>query len=114
MKIKDIVELLQATHLTPHMPDDNNFQFAFASDLMSDVLTLQNNNVLLITGLNNVQALRTAYMSDIHCVIIARNKTVTNEMLNLANELQIHIIQSAYTVFRISGILYSNDLKPIY
>ncbi len=114
MRIKDIIDLLEATHLTPELPDNNSFNYAFASDLMSEVLTLENNNILLITGLNNVQSLRTAYMADIHCIILARNKQASDEMLNLAKELQIHIIQSSYTMFRISGILYSNNLKPVY
>ena len=57
---------------------------AFASDLMSDVLTVKSDNLVLLTGLVNIQTLRTAEMSDIGCVIFVRNKKVTPEMIRLA------------------------------
>jgi hypothetical protein len=50
---------------------------AFASDLMSDVLTLKNDNLVLITGLATLQTIRTAEMADINCIIFVRNKKVS-------------------------------------
>jgi serine kinase of HPr protein (carbohydrate metabolism regulator) len=93
---------------------DYQLEFGFASDLMSDVLTLKNDNVLLITGLTNTQVLRTAEMSDIHCIVLARNKTVTAEMLELAKENEIAIICCKYSVFKTCGLLYEKGLQPIY
>ena len=87
---------------------------AFASDLMSDVLTLETDHTLLITGLANVQAVRTAEMSDISCILFARNKRVSDEMIRLARENNMVVMQTAYSVFYTSGLLYQAGIKPIF
>ena len=87
---------------------------AFASDLMSDVLTLETDQTLLITGLANVQAVRTAEMSDISCILFARNKRVSEEMVRLGRENDMVILQTPYSVFYTSGLLYQAGIKPIF
>ncbi len=86
----------------------------FASDLMSDVLTLKDDNVLLITGLANMQTLRTAEMSDIQCVIFARNKKISVEMQELAQENDIIVLECEYSVFKTCGLLFTEGISPIF
>ena len=86
MKIKEIIEVLDAEIITGHDYIDRDVEYAFASDLMSDVLTLEKENILLITGLSNMQAVRTAEMSDISTIIFARNKKISEEMKQLASD----------------------------
>lgn len=95
----------------PDIP--NRYISAFASDLMSDVLRYYMENTLLITGLCTLQAIRTAEISNISCIIFARGKRVSSEMLQLAKEHNIAVIESGLTMFDISGRLYQNGLKPI-
>ena len=64
MKIKDLCKLVEGTVLCGEGHLDGNVEQAFASDLMSDVLTVKTNEFILITGLANLQAIRTAEMSD--------------------------------------------------
>lgn len=87
---------------------------AFSSDLMSDVLTLDEENILLISGLANVQLIRTAEMADISAVLLARNKKATPEMIELANENGLIILETPYSIYKASGVLYSNGLKEVY
>jgi hypothetical protein len=87
---------------------------AFASDLMSDVLTLKDDHVLLITGLTNTQTIRTAEMSDIHCVVFARNKKVSEEMLELARENDMIVLECRYSVFKTCGLLFTAGLSPVF
>jgi len=87
---------------------------AFSSDLMSDVLKLETDNTLLITGLANVQAVRTAEMSDISCIIFARNKKVTDDMIRLAIENEMVLLQTPCSVYRTSGELYKAGLTPVF
>lgn len=94
--------------------DDNEVSHAFASDLMSDVLTVNCDSLLLITGLSNLQTIRTAEMSDINCILFVRNKSVTPEMKKLAEELGITLIRCSSTMFRASGELYRAGIKPLY
>lgn len=89
-------------------------EYAFGSDLMSDVLTLEEQTPMLITGLANTQCIRTAEMADIEVVLIARGKEVTHEMIELAKENDIALISSPYSLYKICGILFQNGLKPLY
>lgn len=96
----------------PNMPHD--YTCAFASDLMSDVLRFHMDNTILITGLSTVQALRTAEMSNVTCIVFARDKRVADDMLQLAQENHIAILTTPASVFEISGRLYENGIKPVY
>lgn len=114
MDIKSLLAHTDGNLITTRISEDKVFEYAFASDLMSDVLTLDLNNTILITGLANLQTIRTAEMSDIECVIIGRNKKATPDMLELANNNNICLIESPFSVFKISGILYQNGIKPLF
>ena len=89
-------------------------EYAFGSDLMSDVLTLEEETPMLITGLANTQSIRTAEMADIEVIIIARGKEVTPAMIDLAEENDIVLISSPYSLYKICGILYQNGMKALY
>jgi serine kinase of HPr protein (carbohydrate metabolism regulator) len=114
IQIGNIAELLKAKVLTPEMDLSREVEHAFASDLMSDVLTGDYYKTILITGLSNLQAIRTAEMSDIREIIIGRNKEVSQEMIELAHDSDIVLLQSSYSLYRISGILYKIGVKPVY
>jgi predicted transcriptional regulator len=114
MKISEIVSAIDGTIICGSQYLDNNVENAFASDLMSDVLTLKFQNLLLVTGLSNIQSIRTAEMSDIQYVLIVRNKEVTADMANLAEESNMVLMQSPYSMFKVSGILYPQGLTPGY
>jgi hypothetical protein len=114
MKLQEIVETIDGKVISNGNSRDTGFETAFASDLMSDVLTLKNDNVVLITGLATLQTIRTAEMADINCVIFVRNKKVSPEMIDLAVEAGIGLVECGYTMFRASGLLYQAGLKPVY
>ena len=114
MKISEIATAVNGEIICGSQHLDNHVEYAFASDLMSDVLTLKLQNILLITGLSNIQSIRTAEMSDIQYVLIVRNKEVEAGMAALAEESGMVLIRSPYTMFKASGILYQNGLKPVY
>jgi len=114
MKIEKIIQLLKAKILCGHHRISDEITNAFSSDLMSDVLTLDAENILLITGLANVQIIRTAEVAEIHYLVIVRNKKVSKDIVELAESLNMVIIESPYSMFKASGILYANGLNPIY
>lgn len=114
MKLSDIAGLTGAKVLTGERGLDREVEFAFASDLMSDVLTLEKDKLLLITGLANTQALRTAEMSDISAIILGRNKKAGSEMIRLAEELDIVLMECPWSVFHIAGELYKAGINPVF
>jgi len=114
VKLTEIIDLTNAKLVAGNTDENHDLQKAFSSDLMSDVLTLDDDHMLLITGLSNVQLVRTAEMADIEVVVLARNKKATPEMIELANENGLVLLETPYSIFRTSGILYTNGLKPVY
>lgn len=114
MKLRDVVEILNATVVSGHDKLDSEVEYTFASDLMSDVLTIDEDNILLLTGLANLQTIRTAEMSEISNIIFVRKKKATAEMLQLARENDIVIIECDYSMFKASGLLYSAGMQPVY
>jgi predicted transcriptional regulator len=114
MTIIEIADLIDGKILGSQENINLNVDKAFASDLMSDVLTVEDPNVLLVTGLSNLQTIRTAEMADLKMIVIGRNKIPTEEMIALAEDCGITIIQSPFSLFRISGMLYQRNIQPLY
>ena len=109
----DVTEIVRLTQGKVICGQNRDLEYAFASDLMSDVLTLKRDKLLLITGLTNLQTVRTAEMSDIEVILFVRNKQVNQEMIALAEENGITLIVSPFTMFRACGAL-QGGLQPIY
>ncbi len=114
MTLEVLSEIINAKRVSGSNDAGVEIYEAFASDLMSDVLTLDMHNPMLITGLSNLQTIRTAEMADINVIVLARGKKASPEMIELAQELNIFILETEFSVFKTSGILYQNAIKPLY
>ncbi|WP_300670570.1 DRTGG domain-containing protein [Desulfoluna sp.] len=114
MKITNIASLLGGDIVSGKTQQENHISFGFAADLLSDVLTLDVEGVLFITGLCTLQTIRTAEVAEIDCIVIARGKKVSPAMVELANRNGIVVIETECSVYKASGILYEAGLKPIY
>ncbi len=114
MRLKDVAVMLNGNVICGMDQLEKEVEFAFSSDLMSDVLTVQKDNLILLTGLANIQALRTAEMSDISCIVFVRNKKVNEDMLKLGKESGIVLIECPCSMFKASGLLFGNGLKPVF
>ena len=114
MKISEIIELTESLVVAGDPGNSTDIERAFSSDLMSDVLTLDDHQIILITGLANVQLIRTVEIADVPVILLCRNKKAGPEMIDLANEIGIVLLETPYSIFRSSGILYQNGLKPLY
>jgi predicted transcriptional regulator len=114
MTIKEIAEIIDGRVICCEDRVLTSVEYAFSSDLMSDVLTIEKENLLLITGLANLQTIRTSEMSDISCIIFARDKKIGEEMVSLARENNMILVESPHSMFYISGELYKAGIKSIY
>ena len=114
MTIEEIAKLLDGEIVGAPADDSYEVKKAFASDLMSDVLRFHMDETVLITGLCNNQTMRTSEMADLRVVVIGRDKQPDEDMLALAEEIDITIIKCKYSIFKISGILYGAGIAPLY
>lgn len=113
MTLQEIVDKLGATVGLGSDKLDREEEYCFASDLMSDVLTLKDTPVL-ITGLCNVQTIRTCDMATLDIIIIVRNKKVTEDMLELAEDNDMVILSCSYSMFKTCGLLYQAGIQPLF
>ena len=74
MKVREIIDILDAEILTGEENLDMEIKSACGADLMSDVMAYVKENVVLLTGLVNPQVIRTAEMMDISVVVFVRGK----------------------------------------
>ena len=115
MTLEEIKTLVQGEIICGAEHLDQTVECVFASDLMSDVLTLKDvNNLLLLTGLSNLQSIRTCEMSDITFLLIVRGKEVTEEMRELAEDNDMVVIRTEFSMYKTAGILYNAGLPAVY
>lgn len=110
MKLIKIKELLSAEVFCGEELLDHEVNSACCSDMMSDVLAYVKDQGVLLTGLVNPQVIRTAGMMDMVCIVFVRSKMPTEEMIELARESGIVVMQSSMRAYEASGVLYSAGL----
>lgn len=110
MTIKEIKELLDAEVLCCNENLNNSVYSACGCDLMSDVLAYVKDQAVLLTGLVNPQVVRTAVMMDMVCIVFVRSKSPSEDMLKLAEDNGIVILETEKRLYEACGILYSNGL----
>ena len=110
MKISQMQQLLDAKVLCCEENLDRHVYSACGCDLMSDVLAYVKDQAVLLTGLENPQVIRTAVMMDMVCIVFVRSKEPSPEMLELAKDSGIVVMQCDKRLYEACGLLYSNGL----
>jgi hypothetical protein len=82
-----------------------------ASDGMSEILAFSRPGALMLTGLTNIQSVRTAVVADVHAIIYVRGKRPPEPVLDLAREKGIPVFLTERGMFDSCGILYAAGLK---
>jgi len=110
MKLKEVVEILDGELICgiDHLEED--IDYGYSCDMMSDVLAYVQNNVILLTGLIHPQVIRTAEMLDIKAIVIVRGKILSDELIEMANKKDIVLIRTMHSLFTASGVLFSKGL----
>ena len=113
MILEDIQKALNAeVATTAGCPDwgEREVGSCHASDLMSDVLTFRGPGSLLLTGLTNLQVIRTAEMSDFVAICFVRGKKPQPETVALAEEKEIPLFVTPLSMYESCGRLYAKGL----
>jgi hypothetical protein len=113
MKLSEIKEILLAEVFNGHDKMDIPIEKGTASDLMSDLLTGPSKGSVLLTGLCNVQAIRTSVISGISAIVFVRGKRPTDELIAKAKEHDLPLLNTPFTMFSSSGRLFSKGLRGL-
>ena len=114
MKLREISELLNATVRCGEDRLDEEHETAFASDLMSDVLTLGDYNPVILTGLCNMQTIRTCEMGNLDIIVLVRRKKATEEMIEEAEDEGMVVMECDFSMFKACGLLFKAGMQPIF
>ena len=110
MKLSKIIEYAKGEILNPSVFTDDEIVGGCGADLMSDVLTRAKPGAVLLTGLCNLQVVRTAEMADARAIVLLRGKHPTPEMVELATQKNVTLISSGMGMFELCGRLYNAGL----
>lgn len=111
MTVEDVKIALDAVLVTGEELLAREVISACGADMMSDVLAYVKDQAVLLTGLCNSQVIRTAEMMDIICIIFVRGKKPSPEIINLARNRGIALLETKHTMFSACGILYESGLR---
>jgi predicted transcriptional regulator len=113
MKLSEIRDILECEVLT----DDDDLSVevyqVVASDGMSEILAFAKSRELMITGLTNIQSIRTADVAEVCAVIYCRGKRPDRKVVEFAKLKRIPVMITKMVMFDICGILYNKGLKGV-
>ena len=107
MTICEIAGILDAKWLCCEEEADRTVLYAFASDMMSDVLAHVGEDTMLLTGLINSQSVRTAEMLDVPCLVFVRGKLPHKDAVQRAEQIGLPVLLTSCSMFEACGRLYA-------
>lgn len=113
MKLSEVVKILEATVLVGEECLDNEISSVAATDLMSDLLKNNRDQALLLTGLCNIHAVRSAFIAGVAAVAIVRGKKPTSEMIEHARGHGLALLTTPLNLYSSCGRLFSKGAPSI-
>ena len=110
MLLREVIDSVDGTLLTPHLDLERDIPNVASSDLMSDVLAFSAPHALLVTGLVNSHVIHTAELAELAAIVFARGKSPAEGLVKLGEEKGIPLISSPFTMFEICGRLFAAGL----
>ncbi len=110
MKLSEVLEVIEGKVISENADLDEEVQMGCGADLMSDVLAFTHEGTLLMSGLTNPQVVRTAEMAGIKAIVFVRGKIPPPETITLAEEKNIPLLASKYTMFETCGRIFNAGL----
>jgi len=111
MRLGAIRDLLHCEVLAGDRLLDADVDTVVATDAMSAVLASPHPHALLITGLTNIQSVRTALIAYISAVLYVRGGRPNEAAIKLATEKKIVLLATELGMFDSCGILYTRGIK---
>ena len=113
MKLSEIKEALKAEMVFGDESSDIEIERAAASDLMSDLLRGPMEGVLVLSGLNNLQAIRTSVIAGVAAVVFVRGKRPDEGMIAQAKKHGLPLLSTPFTMFTACGRVFGKGLRGV-
>ena len=113
MKLAEVTEILRAQVGSGDHRMDVVLRAGAGSDLMSDLLRGPMEDVLVLSGLNNLQVIRTCVIAGVGAVVLVRGKVPSAEMISLARDHDMPLLTTPFTMFTACGRLFRAGLRGV-
>jgi predicted transcriptional regulator len=113
MMLAEIKDLLKCEVLAGEEDLSVDICQVVASDGMSEILAFAKSKELMITGLTNIQSIRTADIAGVSAVLYCRGKRPEKKVIDFAKQKRIPVLVTGMVMFDICGILYNKGLKGV-
>ena len=113
MTIREVAKILDAKWICCEDAADTEILYAFASDMMSDVLAHVSEDTMLLTGLINSQSVRTAEMLDVPCLVFVRGKVPQQDAVMRAKQIGLPMLLTSCSLFEACGRLYAAGMGAL-
>jgi predicted transcriptional regulator len=111
--LEEVKEILDAEVIVGHDWLGLEVKKAGCADTMDDVMYFGKAGALLLTGLVNIDVIRTSGVLSLAAIVMVRGKRPTPEMIELAKKLQLPILVTKYILFESVGRLYAKGIVGI-
>ena len=109
MKVADAAKELEGTLITG--AGDKEILGAYASDLLSDVMSNSSEGDVWITLQKHVNIVAVAQLNGISAIVLVNNRKPEPETLARAEEMGVAIISTPLQAFDAAGILYARGVR---
>ena len=113
VKLSEIRDLLNATVLVGDDKLEISVTGCCAGDLMSDILRGATEGTVLVTGLNNIQVIRTAVIVGVAAVVLVRKKLPDETLVAHARKHGLPLLSTPCTMFSACGRLFEIGIQGI-
>jgi predicted transcriptional regulator len=111
MKLETVRKILNCQVIAGGDRLDEDVGVGCGADLMSDVLAFIKPDALLLTGLTNVQSIRTAEIAEVKAIVYVRGKRPDKEAMDLAKERGMVLLSTDLPMYESCGRLYASGLR---
>ncbi len=113
MKVNDLINVLNAEVLSGQDRLQEEVKSIGAADMMSDVLSLGRPGMVILSGNNSMQALRTCIVTEILALVLIRKKAVSPELIDFARKNNFILLRTSHYLFSACGRLYQHGFRGI-
>ena len=111
MTIDTVARLLDGQVIFKGEAADRRVAHVVVSDLMSDVLLVDQDDILLITSLASDQVLRTAQIVGAVGVVVANGKPLPSTMIGVAEGLRMSLVTTPHAKYECCIEIYEQMKK---
>jgi len=111
MRLDEAQRILEAEVFAGDNLHSIEIDMGCGADLMSDVLSFVKKDALLLTGLTNVQVIRTCEIAEVAAICFVRGKKPTAQTVMLARKQGLPLLATHIPMFESCGRLYAQGLK---